>query len=308
MIRTGEKTWRCPDPHDCHPFRRRAARARQDHQIDPGERQISAQRDDDRLHAHVDDDQPHQNLVGHARRDRVEDERGRRLQAAGADLDERDVDEADEGANRQIDRAAAGEGRRHQRVGRQNQRHGDDDRAADAAGGDQPGLRSTATSRSRKNSRIGTSRYMLPVEERRWDGTGSATGEATALISAVAPRGPWRNSGVTGPRRCSSSKASGSPAVLPASDGGDAWGPVIAWPPCRVERRGLAARRRSGATGGNSAPGGPPRRPGHRGAGVTPSAPKAPAIDASWLTEHRFKDGRRVKLGASAKSRKWRRP
>jgi len=50
---------------------------------------------------------------------------------------QRDVDEADERSDRQINSAATGEGGRHQRVGGQNERHGDDDCAADAAGGDQ---------------------------------------------------------------------------------------------------------------------------------------------------------------------------
>ena len=116
-----------------HPFRRRAAGPRQDDEVDAGERQIAAERDDDRLHPHPDHDQAENDLIERRRR-RANKQRPRSEtdDPGGAKLDHRHVDEADQRPDRQIDRGAPGERRRHQRIGRQDQRRDDDLRAADA--------------------------------------------------------------------------------------------------------------------------------------------------------------------------------
>ena len=116
-----------------HPFRRRAAGPGQDDEIDARERQIAAERDDDRLHPHPDHDEAENDLIDDAGEERISKNRDRRRDdPGGVKLDHRHVDEADQGPDRQIDRGAPGERRRHQRIGRQDQRRDDDLRAADA--------------------------------------------------------------------------------------------------------------------------------------------------------------------------------
>lgn len=103
-----------------HPLGRDATRSRQYHQIDARERQVAAERDDDGLHTHIDDDECHQQLVRHANKNSVQEERDWRLQCTSAvEHNQRYVYKSHKWPDRQIDRAAPSNRQSHQGVGRQ---------------------------------------------------------------------------------------------------------------------------------------------------------------------------------------------
>ena len=131
-----------------HPVRRHAAGPRQDHAIDAGQRQKARKSHDDRLHANDDDHQCEQDLVDHTDADRHDKHTKRRgHQSQSVQRNDRDVDEGQQRPDGKVNRAAARDRNRHERIGGEDQRRCDDDRTAE------PGERNQARPPDHRNAR-----------------------------------------------------------------------------------------------------------------------------------------------------------
>ena len=165
-----------------HPLRCRAAWPGQDHEVDARQREVAAECHDDGLHAHEDDHQRHQQLIRHADRDDVREHRQRRAdEVQTIELHQRHVDEPQQWADREVNRAAPRHRRCHQPVGGQHQRRGHEHGAANAGAGDQAGAAQHGGDQQREQHQ---DRHQQ-VSAGRLGGQGSASvGHGVAMLDS----------------------------------------------------------------------------------------------------------------------------